>query len=139
MSTNSVALNFSDLFRKGFTALFITMLVFYLPDALADGGLPVGGDIGVPGAGDDANLATLIVAIVKWGIFIMAIIGLGFGLSGSIFTLFRLVNDARTNEGGWGPVVNQMLIILVIIAVALALFGVINKFVFEPLENFVSS
>lgn len=144
MSTKNVALLYDNyrLSKTLMTGVLIALCLLCLSNVYAAGGttaaLPTGGGLGIPGTDDSAGFGKTMVSIIKWGISILAVCALGFGLALAIFKLFSLVNDARTNDVGWGPVISQMLVILLIVGVAVLFYGLINKFVFEFLDKLVA-
>ena len=112
---------------------FLITLFVLLPEAMADSILP-SGSLGIPGTSDNDSWSNQIIKALSWGLKLLLLLGLGIGIAMSIFTLFRLVNDARST-GEWGPVIQQVVIVIVIIVFAFVLFGIANKYVFEPLDK----
>lgn len=116
---------------------FLITLFVLLPEAMADSILP-SGSLGIPGTSDGESWSSQMIKALSWGLKLLLLLGLGIGIAMSIFTLFRLVNDARST-GEWGPVIQQVVIVIVIIVFAFVLFGIANKYVFEPLDKMAGS
>ena len=119
--------------RQLFIVTMLMACCLYLPQAAAQSALP-SGSIGIPGVADDANWATNMVKLFRWGLMLMLVVVLGFGIGRSILTMFSLINDAR-NGGEWGPAIQQIILVLVNVAFSLGLFALANKYVFEPLDK----
>ena len=119
--------------RQLFIVTMLMACCLYLPQAAAQSVLP-SGSIGIPGVADDANWATNMVKLFRWGLMLMLVVVLGFGIGRSILTMFSLINDAR-NGGEWGPAIQQIILVLVNVAFSLGLFALANKYVFEPLDK----
>lgn len=124
----------SDTLRQLFLVTITTVCLFYLPQAIAAPSTLPSGSIGIPGTGAGDSWAKQFTSAIAWGIVLLMLAALGIGLAKSIITAFVLVNDAR-NSGEWGPAIQQIIVVILIIVFAFVLYGVANKYVLEPLEQ----
>ncbi len=99
------------------------------------GQLPTGSDFEVPGASSGDPWLKKFAFIIKFVVFLMCMAAVGLGLSDSIFSIFRVINDARMN-GEWGPAIKQIGIILGGLIFALVIFALLNKYVIDPITNY---
>lgn len=99
------------------------------------GVLPTGTALDVPGAGADASWVKKFGYIIRLVIFVLCMAAVGLGISDSIFSLFRVINDGR-QTGEWGPAMKTVGIIMAGIIFAIVLFGILNEFVFSAIEKF---
>lgn len=116
-----------------FLILLLSMLLFQ-PEAMAQ--LPVGDGLDLPGVGSDAKWYQKLGGAIIFGLVILFIGGLLFGLAMAVISLFRLIGDAK-ETGEWGKVIVQVIIILIIIAFAFAIFYLANEFGFNPLKEYL--
>lgn len=120
-------------------ALIFLMLLPILAQAQAannSGLLPTTG-VSIPGTTDSDSWVKKFGYIIRLGIFLICMGAVGFGMSDSIFGIFRTINDAR-NNGEWGPAIKQILLILLGVVIALVLFAVLNNVVFSAIEKFLA-
>lgn len=113
-------------------ALFATLL--WGNDAFAQLKLPTG-TMAIPHTADGDSWAKKIAYTIIFIIVLMALVALGKGIIDGLFSLFDVSNDARNTDGGWGPALKKVGIILVVIIVGIVLFGVLNEYVIEPLSK----
>lgn len=114
--------------------LLLFSALFLLPEAMAQ--LPVGDGLDLPGIGADAKWYQKLGGAIIFGLVILFIGGLLFGLAMAVISLFRLIGDAK-ETGEWGKVIVQVIIILIIIAFAFAIFYLANEFGFNPLKEYL--
>lgn len=115
---------------------FIVAVLFFLPDIVyAQQALPTGGNVVIPGTSDSDSWVKKFSFVIKLGVFILCMAAVGFGISDSIFSIFRTINDAR-QTGEWGPAMKQMLIIILGIVMAVVLFAVLNELVMGAIDKF---
>ncbi|RKW15336.1 MAG: hypothetical protein D8H94_07120 [Cardiobacterium sp.] len=119
--------------RQLFIVTMFTVCSLYLPQAAAQSVLP-SGSIGIPGVANSDNWVSNMVGLFRWGLTLLLVVVLGFGIGRSILTMFSLINDAR-NGGEWGPAIQQIVLVLINIAFSLGLFALANKYVLEPLDK----
>ena len=113
-------------------ALFAMLL--WGNDAFAQLKLPTG-TMAIPNTADGDSWAKKIAYTIIFIIVLMALVALGKGIIDGLFSLFDVSNDARNTDGGWGPALKKVGIILVVIIVGIVLFGVLNEYVIEPLSK----
>ena len=113
-------------------ALFAVLL--WGNDAFAQLKLPTG-TMAIPNTADRDSWAKKIAYTIIFIIVLMALVALGKGIIDGLFSLFDVSNDARNTDGGWGPALKKVGIILVVIIVGIVLFGVLNEYVIEPLSK----
>lgn len=113
-------------------ALFAVLL--WGNDAFAQLKLPTG-TMAIPNTADGDSWAKKIAYTIIFIIVLMALVALGKGIIDGLFSLFDVSNDARNTDGGWGPALKKVGIILVVIIVGIVLFGVLNEYVIEPLSK----
>lgn len=120
------------LLRRALLLCFFISLFFLIPAAMADDALtlPVG-DMKIPGA-EGSSWSKMLTSGLRWGIVIFTLVAFGVGLTKSIITLYNLVNDAR-NNGEWGPAIQQLCIVMLIVAMTFVILTLENKYVLEPL------
>lgn len=120
------------LLRRALLLCFFIGLFFLIPAAMADEALtlPVG-DMKIPGA-EGGSWSKMLTSGLRWGIVIFTLVAFGVGLTKSIITLYNLVNDAR-NNGEWGPAIQQLCIVMLIVAMTFVILTLENKYVLEPL------
>ena len=120
------------LLRRALLLCFFIGLFFLIPAAMADDALtlPVG-DMKIPGA-EGGSWSKMLTSGLRWGIVIFTLVAFGVGLTKSIITLYNLVNDAR-NNGEWGPAIQQLCIVMLIVAMTFVILTLENKYVLEPL------
>ena len=120
--------------RRVLLLFFFVGLFFLMPTAMAQQDtltLPIA-DMSIPGAGNSASWSKMLTAGLRWGIVIFTLVAFGIGLVKSIITLYHLVNDAR-NNGEWGPAIQQLCIVMLIVAMTFVILTLENKYVLEPL------
>lgn len=122
----------SLLLRRALLLCFFVGLFFLIPAAMADDALtlPVG-DMKIPGA-EGGSWSKMLTSGLRWGLVIFTLVAFGIGLVKSIITLHHLVNDAR-NNGEWGPAIQQLCIVMLIVAMTFVILTLENKYVLEPL------
>lgn len=114
-------------------ALIVAMLLPHLAQAQTAGILPTTG-VDIPGTTDSDSWVKKFGYLIRFGIFLICMAAVGFGMGDSIFGIFRTINDAK-NTGEWGPAIKQILQILLGVVIALVLFAVLNTIVFEALQK----
>ena len=100
----------------------------------ADMKLPTG-TMEIPNTANGDSWAKKIAYTIIFIIVLMALVALGKCIIDGLFSLFDVSNDARNTDGGWGPALKKVGIILVVIIVGIVLFGVLNEYVIEPLSK----
>lgn len=123
-------------YRQLFLLCIGTILILYLPTAMAQ--LPTGSSISVPGTADGDSWLKKFAYIIRFVVFLMCMAAVGLGLSESIFSIFRTINDARTS-GEWGPAIRQIGIIIGALIFAVVIFGLLNEFVLTPIEKYFTT
>lgn len=123
------------LLRRALLLCFFIGLFCLIPAAMADDVLKLPtGDMKIPGAEDGASWSKMIASTIRWTIIIFVLAVFGVGLGKTILTLFALINDAR-NGGEWGPAIQQLGLVLLVVVMSFVVFAIINKYVLEPLGN----
>lgn len=120
------------LLRRVLLLFFFVGLFFLMPAAMADVALPVG-DMKIPGA-EDGSWSKMLTGGLRWAIIIFVLSVFAIGLGKTILTLFALVNDAR-NNGEWGPAIQQLGLVILVVVMSFVVFALINKYGLEPLKN----
>lgn len=120
-----------------FWAFTLLAALIFLPSlAHAAPSLPDSSSFKVPGSSGNSSWTTNIGLILRLVVFLMLIVGLGLGLSDSIFALFRQINEARTGQTEWGPAIKTIGLILAGVVMALVIFGLANEYVFKPIDDY---
>lgn len=134
---NNLSTQEINLFNKRLMlTLFIVALLLFLPDIVyAQQALPTGGNVAIPGTSDNDSWVKKFSFVIKLGIFLLCMAAVGFGVSDSIFSIFRTINDAR-QSGEWGPAIKQMLVIILAIVMAVVLFAVLNELVIGAIDKY---
>lgn len=121
-------------FGRLFTMFFLIGFLLMTPDAYAQFALPAG-DLKIPGVDtSDGNFLKAFATIISAIIVLMALAGVGIGMSETIFTMFSAANQAR-RDGEWGPTFKIIGIVIMVLVFALMLFYLLNTFVLTPLSK----
>ncbi len=112
-------------------AFFAIMMTLFIPElSLAQVPSLTTGTVGVPGVDDNSSVMKTIIMIIAFIVFILVIANFGFGLSDTMASFFRQLNDAR-KEGEWAPLLRFVGLAFAILAIVFLLIGYINKHVID--------
>ncbi len=110
-------------------ALFFIITMLFVPElSLAQIPSLTTGEVGIPGVSGNSSVMKTIIMIVAFIVFVLVISNLGFGLSDTIASFFRQLNDSR-KEGDWAPLLRFIGLAFAILAIVFLLIGYINKHV----------
>lgn len=88
------------------------------------------GSVGIPGVNDNSSIMKTLIMTVAFIVFVLVIATIGFGLSDTIASFFRQLNDAR-KEGEWGPLIRFIGLAFAILAIVFVIMGYINTYVID--------
>lgn len=116
--------------------LAVGMLLIVMPDlSFAAGGASgsgattvpslTTGTIGITTGGSILKTLLLTIAAI---VFITVIAAVGFGMTDTIISFFRQLNDSR-KEGEWGPLLRFIGLAFAVLAIVFVIMGYINTYI----------
>ncbi len=121
--------------KRNYWGLFLVLTLFLMPE-LSFAQVPsLGiGNVGIPGVDNNSSIMKTLIMTVAFIVFVLVIATIGFGLSDTIASFFRQLNDSR-KEGDWSPLLRFIGLAFAILAIVFVIMGYVNKYVIEVANN----
>lgn len=111
--------------------LMLATVVASMPDfALAQIPQLTQGTVGIPGVSANTSIMKTLIMTVAFIVFVLVIAVIGFGLSDTIASFFRELNDSR-KQGDWSPLIRFIGLAFAVLAIVFVIMGYINKHVID--------
>lgn len=88
------------------------------------------GTVGIPGVGNNTSIMKTLIMTVAFIVFVLVVAVVGFGLSDTIASFFRELNDSR-KQGDWSPLIRFIGLAFAILAIVFVIMGYINTHVID--------
>lgn len=114
---------------KSFAVLALALVTLLLPDlVLAQVPTLTQGTVGIPGVSSNTSIMKTLIMTVAFIVFVLVIAMIGFGLSDTIASFFRELNDSR-KQGDWSPLIRFIGLAFAVLAIVFVIMGYINTHV----------
>ncbi len=117
--------------QRNYWGLLLVLALFLMPEISFAQVPTLGiGNVGIPGVNNNSSIMKTLIMTVAFIVFVLVIATVGFGLSDTIASFFRQLNDAR-KEGDWSPLLRFIGLAFAILAIVFVIMGYINKYVID--------